>query len=253
MMLKRHLKAIAAIGCMSFSSISYGDGWSYEIEPYGQFASIEGDAGIGRVTGAPLDVGFDDILEALEMAGMLHFEAHHENGWGVSLDYGFMELGADISGPRGSVVDATVRQGIFEALVLNRRQLSSGSLDYFAGVRWWDNDIDIQIVPAILPVDIEVSIKEDWVDVVVGVRWMMNINDRWQFMLKADVGGFGQEADFTSSVAAGVRYKMGERWSLDLQYRGLWVDYEDGTGGTPGYFAYDTVTHGPIVGFIYAF
>jgi len=36
-------------------------------------------------------------------------------------------------------------------------------------------------------------------------------------------------------------------------YKGLWVDYEDGSQGERGYFSYDTLTHGPVVGFIYKF
>ena len=36
-------------------------------------------------------------------------------------------------------------------------------------------------------------------------------------------------------------------------YAELWVDYEDGNVGRPNFFAYDTVTHGPIVGFQFNF
>lgn len=53
---------------------SYAEAWSYEIEPYALFANIEGDASVGRATGADVDVNFDDILENLELAGMVHFE-----------------------------------------------------------------------------------------------------------------------------------------------------------------------------------
>lgn len=47
---------------------------------------------------------------------------------------------------------------------------------------------------------------------------------------------------------------MSENWILDLKYKAVWVDYEnDKPKGQPGYFAYDTVTHGPLIGFIYIF
>lgn len=75
------------------SAQSYAETWSYEIEPYALLANIEGNSSVGRATGADVNVSFDDILENLELAAMLHFEAHHENGLGVSLDYGFMDLG----------------------------------------------------------------------------------------------------------------------------------------------------------------
>jgi opacity protein-like surface antigen len=233
---------------------SYAEDWSYEIELYALFANIEGDASVGRVTGADVDVDFGGILDNLELGGMIHFEAHHENGWGLSLDYGFMDLGADITGPVGGVINASVRQGIFEALAVHRNKLTDGHLDYLFGIRWWDINLDVTIDPVVLPGTATANVEEDWFDVIVGVRWLNNINKKWDFVLRGDIGGFGLEADFTANVQAGVHYQMSANWLLDLQYKALWVDYEnDNTPGQPGYFAYDTVTHGPLIGVIYKF
>ena len=104
---------LSALSLVAFSACA-GD-WTYQIEPYGMIMTIEGDAGIGRVADADVNVDFDDILDALDMAFMGRFEAHHSNGWGVALDYGFMKLSDDITGPRGGVLDAKVRQGVLEA------------------------------------------------------------------------------------------------------------------------------------------
>ena len=57
----------------------------------------------------------------------------------------------------------------------------------------------------------------------------------------------------SSSVSAGFRYQISDGVDLDLLYKALWVDFEHGSRGQPGYFAFDTVTHGPIVGFIFNF
>ena len=64
------------------------NGWSFEFEPYLMASSIEGDAGIGRVQEADVNVGFGDILETLEIGAMATFRGQHENGWGFSLDCG---------------------------------------------------------------------------------------------------------------------------------------------------------------------
>jgi hypothetical protein len=241
-----------SLGLFSANS-ALSDQWSFEIEPYAQATTIEGDAGIGRANAEDLEVDFDAILEALHMAGMLHFEAFHDGGWGVILDYGFMDLREDISGPRGGVVDAKVRQGVLQAEVAYRVALGKGTLDYLGGIRWWDNDIDIDIDPALLPTELKAEVEEDWVDVFIGARWLRPVSENWEFMLRGDVGGFELEADFTSSVGLGFKYHINDSMRIDLRYKGVWVDYEDGTKGTPGYFAYDTLTHGPIAGFIYAF
>jgi opacity protein-like surface antigen len=227
--------------------------WSYQLEPYVLASSIEGDASIGRATGVNVDVDMSDILEVLDIGAMVHFEAHNNNGWGVALDYGFMNLSADISGPRGGVVGAKVHQGVFEALLVRQSGSGNGHLEYLAGVRWWDNDIDVEVDPAALPGTPTFNVKEDWVDLVLGVRWSNPINDRWTLKLRGDIGGLGLESDFTSAVSAGLHFNMTKSMDLDLQYKATWVDFETGSRGQPGYFQYDTVTHGPIIGVIFNF
>ncbi len=234
--------------CAFVTLPAMADEWTFSVEPYILAANIQGDASIGRVTGAEVDVDFSTILEKLEMAAMIHFEAHSANGWGFALDYGFMDLSDDIFGERGGIVDARVRQGTLEALLIRQSSNEAMGLEYFAGFRWWDNDINVAFDPAILPGTPERKVDASWVDLLVGVRWTRDLSERWQMQLRGDVGGFGIESDFTSALSASFLYRFSQRFSLDLQYKGLWVDYEEGKSGQPGYFSYDTVTHGPIVG-----
>ena len=95
------------------------------------------------------------------------------------------------------------------------------------------------------------SVNEDWIDIVAGVQWNAEISDQWDFFLRGDVGGLGMESDWTASAVIGFRYPISDLLDLNLKYKGLWVDYETGNPGQPGYFAYDTVTHGPIAGLVF--
>lgn len=223
--------------------------WSFEFEPYMIIASMSGNSQMGRGPNLEIDVDFSTILENLDMGAMAHFEAHHESGWGLWLDYGFMDLSSDITGPVGGVTDASIRQGIFEAFGMYRQELSKGYVDYLAGIRWWDNDIDVS--HTILPVAIEV--EEDWVDLVVGARWTTPINENWNFSVLGTIGGFGLESDLTVSGAIGVKYVINDLLDLDLQYKATWADYESGTKRTADYFAYDVVAYGPIIGLNFKF
>ena len=235
-------------------SQSFAAEWKYEIEPYLQFTSIDGDASLGRVTGAAVDVGFDDILEKLELAGMVHFEAHNNNGWGISLDYGFMNLGSDISGPLGGVAKVDVRQGVLEALAVRRNTMADGQLDYLFGIRWWDNDLDVTVDTAVFPGSTTAGVVEDWIDLVVGARWRSDISKKWKLHLRGDIGGLGMQSDYTSTFAIGALYQISKEWILDLKYKATKVDYEnDKAKGQPGYFSYNTVTHGPLVGIVYKY
>lgn len=241
---------LAAALCLLAANVG-ADDWSFELEPYLMASSIQGDAGVGRVQEAEVNVDFSDILKTLEIGAMATFRGQHENGWGFSLDYGFMDLAADISGPRGGVADAEVSQGVFEALLT--RQTGMSGLDVFAGIRWWDNDVDVAIDPALLPVNPSLSVSEDWIDLVAGLQGSTRISDYWVLFLRGDVGGFGMESDWTASATIGIRYTASDLLDFNLKYKGLWVDFESGNPGEPGYFAYDTVTHGPIVSLIFKF
>ncbi len=238
---------IAAL-CAFTTTPAVADDWTFSVEPYVLAANIAGDASIGRVTGVEVDVDFSDILETLDMGAMIHFEAHSANGWGFAIDYGFMDLSDDIFGERGGIVDARVRQGTLEGLLIRQSGNPTSGLEYFAGFRWWDNDIDIAVDPAILPGTIQTKVGASWIDLLVGARWTRDISDRWQMQLRGDIGGFGIESDFTSALTASFLYRFSPMFSLDLQYKALWVDYEEGKSGQPSYFSYDTVTHGPIIG-----
>jgi hypothetical protein len=229
------------------------DDWSFVIEPYLLISSIDGDAGVGRVTGAEVAVDFDDILEDLEAGFMVVLEAHHASGWGIIIDYGYMDLGSDISGPLGGIISADTHQGILEALIAKRIDMDNSTIEILGGVRWWNNDVDVVVNPAVLPGTASTSIDGDWVDPVIGVRYTQPVSEKWQIVLRGDVGGFGAGSDFTAVAAGGILYSFNETISLDVQYKALWVDYEDGTRGTPGYFAYDTVTHGPLIGVKFEF
>jgi len=225
------------------------EAWSYEFEPYLLVASMTGDTRLGPTPTVEIDMDFGDILEKLDIGFMAHFEAYNQNGWGIWIDYGFMDLSSDITGVVGGVTDMRMRQGIFEAFGMYRQPLGSGHIDYLAGIRWWDNDIDVS--HNILPLDVEV--EEDWVDPVIGARWTTAINESWKFSAIGTIGGFGIGSDLSASGAIGVKYVISYLLDLDLQYKALWADYKGGTKGQKGYFSYDVTTYGPIVGLNFKF
>ena len=226
-------------------------GWNYSFEVYAMASSITGDASVGRIEGVPVDVGFSDILENLDIAAMVHFEAFRDNQWGFIFDYGFMDLGSDLSNPRGGIVDADVRQGVMESFLTYRMEQNGSTYDFYGGLRWWDNDVKLLVDPGLLQGSLNPRISEDWIDVVVGGRVYTPLGDRWTFTAQVDIGGFDMESDFTASGSIGFIYTLSEKAVIDLRYKGLWVDYKNGSVGSPGGFAYDTTTHGPIVGIIF--
>lgn len=247
-------KLFSALLISLFIFSAHADDWIFELEPYVMATKIVGDASIGRASGAKIDVNFETVFNNLDMAGMLHFEAHHKSGWGLAMDYAFMDLSAKKVNDRDGFVNVSLRQGVLETLGLYRVNYGNATVDYFAGVRWWDNDMQLALDPAVTTGSTDIKVQEGWVDVVAGIRWNKPINKSWHFIARGDVGGFGLSADFTSTIEAGVTYKISQLMTLDMKYKASWVDYDnDATFGTVGHFVYDTVTHGPILGLNFSF
>jgi len=220
-----------------------GDKWEFIIAPYALVPSIDGDASIGRVEGVNVDVGPDDIINNLELGAMVQLEAHHESGLGVIVAYNFMDLSGGATVPGGRDFKADIYQGIFEGYGSYRVSSARGPLDFYGGVRWWDMDIELKADGIKV-----VENTPDWVDPVIGVRWMPQISENWHAILKGDIGGFGIASDFTWNLQGGFVWEATSYLSLVFQYRALSVDYSTGTVGNPNRFTYDTITHGPLFG-----
>lgn len=227
------------------------DDWDFVIAPYALAPTITGDAALGRA-GAPVDLNTGDILSVLQFGGMIHGEARHKSGFGISLDYAFMFLGDDASSNLGSV-EADIFQGILESYLTYRFDHGSNIFDAYAGARVWDIDVDVKLTVG--PASTKISRGDTWVDPVIGLRWQRRVAPKWRLVAQGDIGGFGIDgsSDFSWNVMGGVAYDGWENSSIFAMYRALSVDYESGTPGTPSFFKYDTLTQGPVIGVAFRF
>jgi hypothetical protein len=243
--------------------VSSQNEWDFQFQLYALAAWIYGDTEmgydsklIGEGSTAPLtvDVGPDDIIKNLDLGAMAHFEAHHYSGWGIWLDYAFMDLGKDnkFIGENAELSsDSGVFQGILEAFATYRTPMKLGYIDYIGGVRWWHNKFDLSLSGR--RVHNSWSRTVDWCDPIIGAVWVAPINDSWSFRLRGDIGGFGLASDFTAVVEMGALYDINENWQVDMRLKSLWVDYEEGRTGTAERFTYSTVNYGPVLGITYRF
>jgi hypothetical protein len=243
------LSAVASCSLLSGAENVEESSWKYDIQLYMLAVWIKGDSQMGPARQKfDVDVTPSDIFSNLKMGAMAHIEAHQDKGFGVWFDYAFMNLGMDASLVNGSL---GVYQGILEGFATYKVPLKVGTLDYFGGVRWWHNDFDLSY--AVLNTTGSVSKTVDWYDPVIGVRWTYPFAKNWSFKARGDIGGFGLASDFTSVVEAGVMYDITQSWQVDMRFKSLWVDYEEGTEGKRDRFTYKTVNYGPIIGITYRF
>jgi len=227
--------------------------WNYEAQLYMLAPWIKGDTSMGYHRGIlpgdssleniPVDMTPKTIMDNLQSGLMLHFEAHHNSGWGAWFDYVYMDLKKDMS----QLSELGMYQGIFEAFATYRIPLNKGHLDYIGGVRWWHMVMDLAIINS------SKSRTFDWYDPIIGIVWVTPINEQWDFRFRGDIGGFGIASKFTSAVELGVLYHINESWEVDMHLKSLWVNYEQNDVGNYDRFVYDTVSYGPVVGITYKF
>ncbi len=227
--------------------------WEFLITPYAMLANINGDASVGRTNGGDVDVSTSDILDNLELAAMIRLEGIYKQKWGLAFDYGFMDLEKESSGPLNGVITAGTRQTIIEIFGFRRVPADFGKFDIYAGARRWRNKVHLVLDPSFWPGAVSTTVNESWWDGFVGARAFFDVAPKWTFLLRGDIGGLGLSSDFTAFGLAGIMYHITDTISLDIEYNALWVDYETGTANTKGHFAYDTVTHGPVIGMVFKF
>lgn len=234
---------------------SASEAWEFTVVPYLLAPSIKGEAGLGRfLNGVSVDVDSQTIFENLDLGGMIHGEAWYESRVGILADLSFMDLSSKSPGPLipGATIKGEVFQSVAELYGAYRFELFRDKIDLYGGARWWHMDVKLTSQNSQGPSSF-IDNSEDWVDPVAGARWIAQLGPDWRSSLAADVGGFGVGSDFSLSLQALAIYDMSASTSLAFGYRILSVDYDNGDAGSPNYFAYDTVTHGPMVGVAFRF
>ncbi len=222
--------------------------WEFIIAPYVLFAGMDGESGIGRAGSVPVSADFKDILDNLEFAGMIHLEANNGK-WGGMMDLVVVNLGSEKEIRPSGIFKAEVEELILETFLSYRLGSKTRFVDVFAGIRYWDIDVDLSLSGDY--VDAEIGRGDDWIDPVVGGRLIYYATEKLFLMGRADIGGFSVGSKFSWNLQAGLGYSFADWFSLVAQYRALDVDYEDGEKNDPGYFRFDTTTHGPLLGFVF--
>lgn len=218
--------------------------WQCRAALYGWGTALDGDVTIhGR--NVPVDLGFSDILDKLDVAAMGAVEVSYGK-WSFLADLFYAELSSS-STRTLSTVDLEMTQFIGNFIVAyNVIGTAPTRFDVYAGARvnsiHADLDIDIGKIGAFSG-----SASKTWVDPIIGVRFQQNLSEKFFFRTVGDIGGFSISSDFTWQALAAIGYRTSDSGSVLLGYRGIGTDYADGD------FGYDVVSHGLILGFEYKF
>lgn len=220
--------------------------WKFNLVPFYLWAmGMNGGATIGEDV-SQIDVDFDEITDNLEAVFIVHFEGMHESNFGFLTDLNYVGLGGSQSLPGNTTLDVDMDMTIAEFSGLYRIQSEEDAFDLIAGVRYVKIDMGLNITSGTPINGLNLSPQIDWMDPLIGARWMRDINEEWSLLVRGDIGGFGVSSDFTWQALGLVEWKPYEHTSFIAGYRVLDLDYEEGSGAK--YFRYDVRSQGPLVG-----
>ena len=221
--------------------------WDIQFRPYIWTANLDGTVAIAGQS-APVDVGFDDILDNLDFIWSSTLDIRRtDSDWGFFLDTTFLEispsLGVTLPGPV-SLRGIRLEQHLIDAAVTYRmhRFDAGGWIDLIGGVRWQYLNTTIEFVNNMGPGFPELSTSEGWADPHIGIRFKKYFNPKLYAGGFIDIGGFGVASDFALATALGLGYHVNDSVAMEVLVRYLSVDYSDGG------FAYDVDTTGIFLG-----
>jgi len=229
-------------GLVSPAQAQEGPGeWRLRVAPYLLAPVLTGDAAV-RGSEAEVDLGPDDVFSHLNFGFQGTIEARNDD-WGIALDAIDMNLDASDD---DRVLELDVSQAAWTPMAFVR---ATPNLDVYVGARINDLGADLDFEG---PLDLAtLEQDETWVDPLVGLRFAAPIGDKWNLQVAGDVGGFGLGSDLAINLWPMVGYELSNSAQLAFGYRVLYMDYESGTGAQR--FAYDVLTHGPVVGAAFDF
>jgi hypothetical protein len=213
------------------------DKWDVVVEPYFMGASMSGTTAV-RGREVDVDVSASDIFSNLQFGAMGLVVARKGN-WGFGADAIWMALGTTV---RETNVD--FNQGAFAAYGLRRL---GAAADVTVGMRVNTLQGNLEFKR----LGVEVDQDKTWVDPLVGLTVRTPGTHRVQARVYTEIGGFGVGSDFTWQIFPTVGFKFSDRFSLEVGYRWLDLDYSTGDGNER--FAYDVLTQGPVGGLAFRF
>ena len=228
----------ACAGALSLASLSVGaaeDDWRYGATLYFWAAGIKGET----VRGAEVDIGFDKLLDNLNMTFMGALEARR-GPWSFLADVVYLNVGANDS----ATVPVAVQPGTVAKVDVDASFKSRGwvisllgaynvlatpqvSLDVLAGARYMELALgfDLGLAAAQYSVAKSVSEMETSWDGVIGVKGRVKLDDRWYLPYYVDVGT--GESDLTWQAFGGVGYSF-DWGDVSLVYRKIAWELDSG-------------------------
>ena len=232
--------------------------WEWTIAPYVWTAGVKLDveANGNLILGG--DATFPDILDKLDIAGMLHFEARHGKA-GLLADGLYLSLSDESSSsgnapiPNGTMADTNLKMGIYELGGFYRPGGGTSGFDVLFGARDVDVSQDTDVTfPGPLGLTTSFDGSKNYLDAFAGARVSLPIGTRCNFIARGDVAGGGTDITWNGVATFGFSFDKAGRYTLQAGYRYMHLELGQTTDRGTDLKTTQTLS-GPILGFVFRF
>ncbi|NPD47741.1 hypothetical protein [Lentimicrobium sp. S6] len=224
--------------------------WHFEIAPYFWAPSIYSDVVLGPVT-VNTKTPFNEIFSNLTGVFLFHFE-FGKGKWTVLTDVLYLQDELTQTAqytffpklPNISTIDFeagfTLTTLQLEALGAYRltSETSNNKVEVMVGMRYTQIKDDLRLTEeSFLDTLYFFPIKHTttYIDPLIGARYKIQFHKKWGFDFRADIGGFSVGSKFTSNLLARLSFEATRFLDLQLGYRWLYSNYDNGKTGIEHY------------------
>lgn len=215
------------------------DTWQFAIAPLYWVIGMDGDVEVQGLKSKVDYDPFDDLSPTDQFATQIHFEAKKDK-FAFIAEPTYVNADDDSASVGASRAKVNVEYLMTDLLVgygFSKHWQVIGGLRFMS----MDNTVDVSGGS-------RVSDTEDWIDLVGGVRYSTKLSEKWSFLGRFDLSGFGlgSGSDLTWNGEALFFWDFARHTSLTVGYRFLDIDFESGSGASK--FEFDVLQQGPLVG-----
>ena len=237
------VRPLVTLCSLLWTGHSFAQEWETSVTPYAWLPEVSLDTSIEEPTGGTTE--FNDLLDMLDFAALVHVEAMKGNR-GLLFDLMNIQL-SDRANIGPVEADTDMSLSMIEAAAVFSSSSNSRRTDLILGIRTLLVDIEIELESA-GPISVaqRTSVKESMVDLMIGVRHMLPISEKWSLTVRGDVAS--GDTDFSWNASAVLGRQVGESGTVQIGYRHLDMDFGDIDTMEP-----EVTLSGPVIGYSFTF
>jgi hypothetical protein len=242
-------RALAATALLSLglSATAAADDLDWLVAPYvwGPSITVEGSGGDDDVT--------IDLIDKTDTAAMIRVEAAGDR-FGVLVDFITIGLSDSVntdmlpSYPQGANIRADLDLNVLELAGTYGFGTDNSGGDFIFGLRRISTESTLLFTPN-GSVTQRLDGGDEFADLMLGARYIVRFNERWDFTIRGDVSFGESEGTYNGIMSVGFRFN--EPFALQLGYRHAKLEWEERLGDEPE--KTDVSLSGPFLGAVFRF